>query len=259
MAEPLVHPTANVSQDATVDSSVRIGPGAVIEGDSHIGPNTIIGPYAIIRRFTHIGANNLIDAHAVIGGAPQHLGYDGSETWVTIGDNNTIREYVTINRAYEHEAETRVGSNCYLMTGAHIGHDCVVADNVILTNNVALGGHVEVGSHVVMGGLAAAHQFVRIGAFCMVAGHIALRKDTLPFTIVGGTPVRHYRLNSIGLRRNGIVGDRYQALEKAFRAIRNGDKSLEDLPDTKEILNLREWLSVRSKYGLYGFAGRRRS
>ncbi len=145
------------------------------------------------------------------------------------------------------------------MTGAHVGHDCLVGDNVILTNNVILGGHVEVGSHVVMGGLAGIHQFVRIGAFCMVAGHIALRKDALPFSVIGGTPVRHYRLNSIGLRRNGIDGDRYRALESAFRAIRSGDKSLEGLPDTEEILNLREWLAKKSKYGLYGFAGARRS
>lgn len=259
MTEPLVHATANVSRHAVVDSSVRIGPGAVIEGDVHIGPGSTIGPYAIIRRYSRIGANNFIDAHAVIGGDPQHTGFDGSETRVRIGDNNTIREYVTINRAYERQAETRLGSHCFLMTGAHVAHDCAVGDNVILTNNATLGGYVEVGNNAVLGGLCAAHQFVRIGACCMVAGHVALRKDVLPFMTVGGAPVRHYRLNSIGLRRAGIDGDRYRALEQAFRALRNGDKSLDGLPDTQEIINLREWLSLKSKYGVYGFARGRRN
>ena len=253
MAESLIHETAIISQDAVVEASVRVGPGAVIEGDVHIGGGTTIGPYAIIRQFTRIGKNNLIDAHAVIGGEPQHAAYDRSETWVTIGDNNVMREYVTISRAYEPSAETRIGSDCFFMTGAHVGHDAVVGDNVTLTNNATVGGHVEVGRNVVMGGMSASHQFTRIGSFCMVAGYTPLRKDALPFTMIGGTPVRHYRLNTIGLRRNGISGDRYRALEAAFRALRNGDKSLDNIPDTEEVEYLREWLSVKTKYGHYGF------
>ena len=253
MAKSLIHETAIVSQDAVVDPSVRIGPGAVIEGDVHIGGGTTIGPYAIIRRFTRIGENNLIDAHAVIGGEPQHTDYDGSETWVAIGDNNVMREFVTINRAYKPGAETRIGSNCFFMMGAHVGHDSIVGDNVTLTNNATLAGHVEVGRNVVMGGMSALHQFARIGPFCMVAGYTPLRKDALPFTIIGGTPVRHYRLNAVGLKRNGIDGDRYRALEAAYRALRNGDRSLEGVPDTEEVRYLREWLSVKTKFGHYGF------
>ncbi len=261
MADPLIHATAVVSQDAVVDPSVRIGPGAVIEGDVHIGAGTSIGPYAIIRQFTRIGNNNLIDAHTVIGGMPQHTAFDGSETWVIIGDNNVMREYVTINRAYESGAETRIGSNCFFMTCAHIGHDSVVGDNVMLTNNVILGGHVELGRNVVMGGMSGAHQFTRVGPFCMVAGYTPLRKDALPYTVIGGEPVRHYRLNSIGLKRGGIDGDRYRALQAAYRALRKGDKSLEDIPDTEEVVYLRNWLSVKTKYGHYGFVtgGRRKS
>ena len=251
--DALIHPTAVVSTDATLDPSVLVGPGAIIEGDVHIGAGTSIGPYAIIRRFSRIGADNEIHAHAVIGGEPQHTAYDGSETWVVIGDGNVIREFVTIHRAYEPGAETRVGSNCFLMTSAHVGHDSIVGDHVILTNNVALGGHTEVGNNVVMGGMAASHQFTRIGAYCMVAGFAPLRKDALPFTMIGGTPVRHYRLNAVGLRRNGITGDRYRALEAAFRALRDGDRSLAGVPDTDEVAFLRHWLSVKSKYGHYGF------
>lgn len=253
MAESLIHETAIISRDAVLDASVRIGPGAIIEGDVHIGGGTTIGPYAIIRQFTRIGKNNLIDAHAVIGGEPQHAAYDGSETWATIGDNNVLREYVTISRAYEPGAETRIGSNCFFMTCAHVGHDSVIGDNVTLTNNATLGGHVEVGRNVVMGGMSASHQFTRIGPFCMVAGFTALRKDALPFMMIGGTPVLHYRLNTIGLKRNGIDGDRYRALENAFRALRDGDKSLKGIPDSEEVGYLREWLSVKTKYGHYGF------
>ena len=97
------------------------------------------------------------------------------------------------------------------------------------------------------------HQFTRIGQFCMVAGFTPLRKDALPFTMIGGAPVRHYRLNTIGLKRNGIVGDRYRTLQAAYRALSKGDKSLEDFPDTEEVMHLRDWLAVKTKYGHYGF------
>ena len=256
MAQPSIHETAVVSQYADIDATVRIGPGAVIEGDVSIGAGTTIGPYAIIRQYTRIGENNDIHAHAVIGGEPQHAGFDGSESWVRLGDGNVVREYVTINRAFEPGATTRVGSNGYFLAGSHIGHDCRVGDNVTLTNNTCLGGHVEVGDNVVMGGTSAAHQFTRLGPFCMVAAYTPLRKDVLPFTMIGGTPVRHYRLNAIGLKRNGIEGDRYRALEAAFRALRRGDKLLDGVAETEEVAYLRDWLAADSRYGHYGFVGR---
>jgi UDP-N-acetylglucosamine acyltransferase len=255
-----IHATAIVSTDATLADGVTVGPGAVIEGGVEIGAGTSIGPYAVIRSFTRIGENNRIDAHAVIGGDAQHTGYDGSETWVVIGNDNILREYVTINRAYLPGAETRIGSNCFFMTQSHVGHDSIVGDNVILTNNATLAGHVEVGRNVVMGGMAAAHQFTRIGPFCMVAGFTPLRKDALPFTMIGGEPVRHYRLNAIGLKRNGITGERYGALEQAFRALRRGDQSLDAIPETEDVKFLKDWLAVKSKYGHYGFiTGKKRA
>lgn len=222
-----------------------------------IGAGTRVGPGAVIRRFTEIGVDNTIDAYVVIGGDPQHTAHDGSETWVRIGDKNIIREHVTINRGFEPNGVTSIGSNCYFMTYSHVGHDCKVADNVTLTNNATLGGHVIVGRNVVMGGMAAAHQFTRIGRYCMVAGFTPLRKDALPFTMIGGNPVRHYRLNAIGLRRNGIDGPRYRALEQAFRGLRAGDRELADVPDTEDVRHLREFLSEKSRYGQYGFVTRR--
>jgi UDP-N-acetylglucosamine acyltransferase len=251
---PLIHDSAVVSSNASLGPDVTVGPFAVIEDNVEIGSGTVIGPHAVIRRYTRMGENNTVDAGAVIGGLPQHLAFDGSETWVVIGNDNTFREGVTINRAYEPGATTEVGSKCYFMTASHVGHDCHVGDSVILTNGVVLGGHATVGRNAVLGGYAAVHQFVNVGAFCMVAACVALRKDALPYTMIGGTPVRHYRLNTVGLRRNGITGERYRHLERAFRALRNGNRNLTDLPDTDEIEALRHALDKRSKYGVYGFA-----
>jgi len=259
MNNDTIHPTAIISPRAHIEPGVEIGPYVVVEDHVHIGSGTKIGPHAIIRSFSSLGRDNFVDAHAIIGGDPQHMSFVDSDTGVEIGDDNVIREGATIHRAFFPGAKTRIGSNCFLMAYSHVGHDCVVADNVILTNNVVLGGHVEIGRSAIMGGCSGAHQFVRIGALSMVAGFVPLRKDVLPFTMVGGDPVRHYRLNSVGLRRNGVDKDRYQALETAFRALRNGGKDFSDWPDTEDVIYLREWLSMKSKYGHYGFAGKSRN
>ncbi len=249
-----IHPTAVVSGKAEIDASVSVGPFAVIEDNVHIAAGSTIGPHVVIREYCRIGKNNSIDAHAIIGGHPQHAKFDGSETWIEIGDDNVIREGATIHRAFEPGAVTRIGSRCFLMSYAHVGHDSVVGDDVTLSNNIVLGGHVVIGDSVVMGGCAGAHQFLRIGAYAMIAGYIALRKDVMPYAIVGGEPVRHYRLNTIGLRRGGFDKQRYRAVETAFRALRDGNKELNGVPDTDDVMHLREWLAAKSKYGIYGFA-----
>ena len=255
MSTKNIHKTAIVSEDAKIHPTATVGPFAVVEGDVEIGARTVLGPHAVVRQFTRIGEDNIIDPNAIIGGLPQHAGFDGSESWVIVGNNNVFREGVTVNRAYQPGSATRIGSGCFLMANAHVGHDCVVEDNTTLTNGVVLGGHVEIGRNAIMGGYAGAHQFVRVGAYSMVGGYIPLRKDALPFMTIGGEPIRHYRLNAIGLRRNHIKKERYRALETAFRAIRDGDKSLDGIPDTEEIIYLRDWLNSESKYGVYGFAG----
>ena len=124
-----------------------------------------------------------------------------------------------------------------------------------LANNIVMGGHVVIGDSVVMGGCAGAHQFLRIGAYAMVAGYAQLRKDVLPYTMIGGDPVRHYRLNSIGLRRGGFDKERYRAVEAAFRALRDGNKEMAGVPETDDVNHLRDWLAEKSKYGVYGFVG----
>jgi UDP-N-acetylglucosamine acyltransferase len=252
VAPTSIHRTAIVAAGARLGAGVEVGPYAVIEDDVEIGDECRIGPHAVIHRQVRLGARNRIHAHAVIGGSPQDLSFKDADTWLVIGDDNIVREGVTIHRATRTETPTRIGSHCFLMAYAHVAHDCQLGDGVILTNNVNLGGHVEVGDDCMLGGGAGVHQFVRIGAQAMVSAHALLRKDALPFTLVGGEPVRHYRLNTVGLRRRGITGERYQALEQAFRALREAT-DLGAVPATPEIELLRSWLARPSKRGILGF------
>lgn len=247
-----IHPTTIISPNAELAEDVTVGPYAVIEDDVIIGAGTHIGPHAVIHRCVRMGSGNQVHAHAVIGDLPQDLSFEGEDTRVEIGNDNVIREGVTIHRSTDLDSPTRIGSGCYLMAYAHVAHGVQVGDGVTLTNNVLLGGHVEIGERAVLGGNAGVHQFTRIGACSMVAGYIAVRKDVLPFSLVGGQPVRHYRLNTVGLRRNGITGERYRALEMAWRSLRSGSRDLGDVPRTPEVKYLETWLAAKSRRGIYG-------
>jgi UDP-N-acetylglucosamine acyltransferase len=259
MSETKIHPTAIVSPAARIADGVEVGPYALIHDHVHIGENTVIGPHAVINDYVRLGRDNRIHAHAVIGDLPQDVSFEpATETWVEIGDANTLRECVTIHRSTSPAKPTRLGSNNYLMAYSHLGHDCSVGSGVIITISAVLGGHVEIGDKAVIGGSVAVHQFCRIGRYAMVAGFIAVRKDVLPYSMIAGEPVRHYRLNTIGLRRSGVTGQRYRILEQAFRAVRSGDKSLESVENTEEVVYLREWLSQDSRRGLSGFLSERK-
>lgn len=256
MSEPSIHPSAIVSPHADLAQGVVIEPYVIIHDHVEIGANSIIGAHSVIHDYVRMGRDNRVHAHAVIGDLPQDISFDpASETWVEIGDANTLREGVTIHRSTSPSKSTRLGSENYLMAYSHIGHDCTVGDKVIVTINTAVGGHVEIGNNAVIGGSVAIHQFCRIGQYAMVAGFIAVRKDVLPYTMVAGSPARHYRLNSVGLRRSGIKGDRYHVLEQAYRSLRSGNKSLDGIAASAEVEYLREWLSAPSKRGLSGFLG----
>jgi UDP-N-acetylglucosamine acyltransferase len=246
------HPTAIIAGNAELGDDVGVGPYAVIEDQVSIGAGTIVGAHAVIHSHARIGERNRIHAHAVIADTPQDYAYSGEDTWVEIGDDNIIREGVTIHRSTELDVPTRVGSKCFLMAYAHVAHGCQVGDGVILTNNVMLGGHVEVGAGAIIGGGTAVHQFCRIGASTMVAGVAGVLKDILPYTMAKGAPALHYRLNAVGLRRSGVKGQDYRALEQAFRALRAGaDPELSR--ETKELKLLERWLGAESKRGLAGF------
>jgi UDP-N-acetylglucosamine acyltransferase len=252
MTDKQHHPTAIIASGALLAKDVEVGPYAVIEDRVSIGAGSVIGPHAVIHSHARIGARNHIHAHAIIADTPQDYAFKGEETRVEIGDDNIIREGVTIHRSTELDMPTRVGSHCFLMAYSHVAHGCQVGDRVILTNNVMLGGHVQVGAGAIIGGGTAVHQFCRVGPSAMVAGVAGILKDILPFTMAKGAPALHYRLNAVGLKRAGVNGARYRALEAAFRALRSGENP--DLtPDTPELELLETWLAAESKRGLAGF------
>jgi len=250
---PSIHPTAYIAPGAKLGLGVGVGPFAVIEDHVEIGDGCQIGAHAIIQPWVRMGQNNVVHPTAVLGGLPQDLGFKpDTETWVDIGDNNVFREGVTVSRATQPGGATRIGSGCYLMNNAHIGHDCRLGDHNILASNVALGGHVHVGERVFFGGGAVVHQFCRVGSYAILQGLAGINKDVLPFMMVGGRPGKHYRLNLIGLRRAGIDGENLKAVSAAIRRLRNKLK-LDDLPGTAELDYLRQWLEEGGKRGILPF------
>ena len=253
MSGCIIHSTAIIADRVELGENVRVGPYAVIEDDVFIGADTEIGPHCVIHPYTRIGTGNRIHAHVVLGNTPQHTAFKpGTVSRLEIGNNNDIREFVSIHRALHTDTTTRIGSGCMIMASSHIGHDCIIGDQVIITTFVGVAGHVEIGEHAVIGGAVGVHQFVRIGAYAMVGAHALVRKDVMPFSLAGGLGAEHYRLNTIGLRRNGVSGERYRSLEKAYRILRNGGTL--DQVDTEETRYLKQWLEMPSKRGLSGFA-----
>ncbi|MGI8738294.1 MAG: acyl-ACP--UDP-N-acetylglucosamine O-acyltransferase [Gammaproteobacteria bacterium] len=249
------HRTACIADGAILGDNVTVGAFAVIEAGAEIGSGCRIGAHAVIHTSVRMGSNNRIHPHAVLGGDPQDVSFGGEDTRLRIGDDNVFREFVTVHRATSLERPTRIGSTCYLMANAHVAHDCQLGDHVTLTNLATLAGHVQIGERAMLGGLVPVHQFVRIGSLAMVGGNTTVRKDVLPFSLVAGEPARHYRLNSVGLRRAGVTADRVRALQAAFRALRGGRRDLSGVPDGPEIALLRAWLTAPSRRGLTGFAG----
>lgn len=248
---PNIHPTAVVSPKAEIDTDVKIGPYSVIEDRVLIHSGTEVGPQCVIHSFVKLGVNNQLHAQVVLGGLPQDVSFTGEETWVEIGDQNIIRENVTVHRSTNTNSPTRIGSKCYLMSYSHVAHDCQLGDEIVLTAYVGLSGHIEIGDKAILGGHVGTHQFIRIGTLSMVAGYTPVRKDVMPYCLLGGDPVRHYRLNTIGLRRAGIKGERYRKLEQTFRKLREGEP-VENIDGTPEIDFLRDWMSAPSKRGVYG-------
>jgi UDP-N-acetylglucosamine acyltransferase len=234
---------------------VKIGHYAVVEGPCEINPGVEIGAHVVIHPFVRLAAGVRVGPHSVLGGEPQDLSFRGQETWLEVGTSTVLREGVILHRSTQEERPTRIGSECYLMGYSHVAHDAQVGNGVILTQSVAVAGHVEIGDYVVVGGLAGIHQFVRVGTRAMIGALSKPTRDVLPFSLVEGSPALHYRLNTVGLRRAGITGEDYKALEQAFRAVREG-KPLENLPDTEEVRTLKAFLEAPSKRNLSAFVQR---
>ena len=216
----MIHKTAIIDPKAKISNNVSIGAYAVIGPDVEIGENSLIQSHVIIIGHTKIGKNNKIYSFASIGNDPQDLKYDGEQTQLEIGDNNKIREYVTINPGTEGGGGlTKVGNNCLFMVSSHIAHDCLVEDNVILANNVPLGGHAHIESNVIIGGNSAVQQFTRIGKSAMIGGMCGVVRDVIPYGIAHGNRSVLRGLNLIGLRRNSIPNKEIMTLSDAYKEI----------------------------------------
>jgi UDP-N-acetylglucosamine acyltransferase len=214
-----IHPTAVVSGRAEVGLGVRVGAYAVIEEGVVVGEGCEIGAHAVVKRFTRLGARNRVFEHATIGGEPQDVKFKGEASRVLIGDDNLIREYVTIHRASGEGAVTRVGSRNFLMIGVHVAHNCEVGDDNIFANGVALAGHITVEDHVFLSSNVGAHQFVRMGRYAMVGGKSKIVQDVLPFFTTDGNPAHVRGLNTVGLRRAGFAPETRVALKRAYQLL----------------------------------------
>ena len=221
-----IHPTAVIAPGAELGLDVTIGPYAVIGAHVRIGDGTVVGPQVVIDGVTTIGRENRLLGQANIGGAPQDLSYEDEPTQLDLGDRNTVREFVTINRGtIKGGGVTRVGNDCLFMACSHVAHDCQIGDGVQLGNNVLLAGHVAVGRSAIVNGAAAAHQFVTIGRNAYVGGLTRVIQDVPPFMIHEGHPARVRKVNVIGLERAGFPPEEIQELRLAFRRLFRSDET----------------------------------
>ena len=223
-----IHPTATVSGSARIASGVSIGPYAVIEPDTEIGEGTEVRAHACVKRFTALGPENVIHEGAVLGGEPQDIGFTEHESYLRIGARNRIREGVTIHRGTGPGSQTIIGSDCFIMTCAHVAHDCRLADGVIIASNVALAGHVEIEERAFISGGVVIHQFCRIGKLAMIGGNSKIVQDCLPFIITDGVPGRARGLNLIGLRRAGLSGENLRSLKRAYAVLMRSGLGLDE-------------------------------
>jgi UDP-N-acetylglucosamine acyltransferase len=216
----MIHATAIVDARAQVASDVEIGPYCVIGPQVTLGAGCKLMSHVVIDGRTSIGARNTFAPFASIGGAPQDKKYAGEPTRLEIGDDNTIREYCTINTGTSQDGSlTKVGSNNWIMAYVHIAHDCVLGDNTIMANNAQLAGHVHVGDWAILGGMSGVHQFCRVGAHAFVGAGAIVTQDVIPYGMIGGTPLSTIGINSEGLRRRGFSAEAIAAIKAAYKTI----------------------------------------
>ncbi len=253
----MISSLAHIHKEAQIGTSVRIDPFAVIEEGAVIGSDTHIMSHAVVMRNSILGNGCRIFPGAVIGAIPQDLKFDGEETFVEIGDNTTIREFVTVNRGTKDKWKTTVGNNCLLMAYCHIAHDCIVGNHAVIANTVQLAGHVEVGDYAILGGMAAAIQFAKIGAHSYIAGGTEIIKDIPPYIKAGRHPLSYVGVNSVGLQRRGFGSERINGILEIYRTIYTRGLNItqatsfieSELPDTEEKNEILQFIK-NSKRGI---------
>jgi UDP-N-acetylglucosamine acyltransferase len=244
-----IHSTAIVSPDAHLGEGIEIGPYTIVGPDVTIGENTVIGPHVVIEPHTDIGENCRIFQFSSLGGNPQDLKFDGDESRVIIGNNNTIREYVTINRATSADIGTTIiGDNNFLMAYSHIAHNCKLGNNIVMANAVNLAGHIHIEDYAIIGGLTGIHQFTRIGCHCMIGGASAVTKDVPPYVLAAGNYAKVHGLNLIGLKRRDFSKETIRTLKKVYtiifrsslllsEALKRTMEEVEDIPEVKHFID----------------------
>jgi len=214
-----IHPTAIISPKAKLGENIIVDANAIIHDDVVIGDNCKIGPFAVIYDGARIGNDVVIHQSAAVSNVPQDLKFGDEKSYFYIGDNTTIREFVTLHRGTGEGGFSKVGSNCLIMAYVHIPHDCIVGNNVIIANTVQIAGHVEIDDNVIIGGITAIHQFTKIGKHSMIGAGFKVSQDVPPFVLAGREPMRYMGLNVVGLKRRGFSSEDISTLKKAYEIL----------------------------------------
>ncbi len=224
-----IHPTAVVEEGARVDPSCEIGPYAIVGKDVVLGPRNVLLAHAIVKGHTVLGADNRVFSHAVLGEMPQDLKYRGEPTRLAVGDRNTFREGSTINTGtVQGGGVTTIGSGCLFMAQSHVGHDCVIGDGAIIANSVALAGHVILEDHVHVGGLAACHQYCRLGRLSFVSGLTGITMDVPPYCTAAGARAELAGLNTIGMQRAGMSEEAIGRVKQVYKIFFRSNLGLQE-------------------------------
>jgi UDP-N-acetylglucosamine acyltransferase len=262
MNKATIHPTAIVEPGANIGNNVTIEPYAIVKGNVTLEDGVTIKSHAYIDGYTTIGEGTIVYPSASIGTKCQDLKYRGEKTFVKIGKNCEIREFVTINSSCGENTAVVVGDNCLIMAYCHIAHNCVVGNRVIMSNNATLGGHVIVEDCAIIGGMTPIHQFVRIGCHAMVGGMSRITQDIPPYTIGAGIPFKFGGINIIGLKRHHFPFKTRKELAKAFKLLYRSnlspEKALELIEtEVEQIPEVLHWIKFcrESKRGLMGLQG----
>ena len=214
-----ISPLACVSENALIGKDVTIGPFVTIDENVVIGDGSIIDSNAVIHSGARIGKHCHIHSGAVVSDIPQDLKFKGEDSLAIIGDNTSIREFVTIHRGTASKGKTVIGNNCLIMAYCHVAHDCELGNNVIMSNQVQLAGEVVVGDFAVLGGGALVHQFTHIGKHVMLQGGSLVNKDLPPYIMAGRYPISYEGVNSVGLHRRGFSEDQINKIQQVYRVL----------------------------------------
>lgn len=220
-AAVVIHPTAIISSKARISQDVEVGPYCVIGDDVELGSGCVLHSQVNLQGPSRFGKDNLFHPFCVIGGPTQDLKYQGEPTWLEVGDGNSFREFVTVNRGTALNEKTIIGSHNHFLAYSHVAHNCTIGSHCVFSNNATFGGHVTVGDYVTVGGLAAFHQFCRIGNYCMVGGCSKIIQDIPPYFLADGNPAQIRAINKVGLQRKDFSDEKIRILLQAHRTLFN--------------------------------------